>query len=59
MDEDWTTTVTRHIGARLQRALETDVLAITPLMADKLEQLRLAEIRLENARRSVPMAKAD
>jgi hypothetical protein len=46
MDEEWTTIVTRQIGARLRRALDIDAAAITPLMAERLEQLRRAEERL-------------
>lgn len=43
MDEEWTRIVTQQIGARLKRALDIDAAAITPLMADSLERLRLAE----------------
>lgn len=49
MDEDWTTAVTRQVGARLRRALEIETATITPLMAERLEQLRLAEERLLSA----------
>lgn len=46
MDEEWTTSVTRQIGDRLRRVLDIDASAITPLMAERLEQLRRAEQRL-------------
>ena len=46
MDEEWTTSVTRQSGDWLRRALDIDTSAITPLMAERLEQLRRAEERL-------------
>ncbi len=46
MDEEWTTSVTRQIGDKLRRVLDIDASTITPLMAERLEQLRRAEERL-------------